>query len=367
MQNLKIVFTLFSLFLCSTLFAQINTKRTKIKSTTNITSKYPGKSHNIQTTKKDLPDLVVTFIEYTSGGPFVEGAAMGVVKYGVKNIGNAPAKSSKDDPAGGGYFIDLVLSTDDMPPAGLAIYSNQCNEDVLLRGGRTSGKTIEVGEVVTFIDDNLELPVGCDCTSGSFIARFGVNIDPDNKMAELNDGNNWMSQTLPVDCKKETSKGIPDLVITNVEFEYGFDGFSEGQPMGEIRVTIENFGDAAAVAPYFVDLFLSSDVTPPRGNPARGRASDFREDILLGNGGWPPLTDAAGNYNAGRMEGRNLAPGESVVLTSKGCVAPTNFPNCSGGQAALQFGVFVDSTKKVAESNEDNNIDFRTFLIKCGK
>ncbi|MGB1243031.1 MAG: hypothetical protein ACPG49_10950, partial [Chitinophagales bacterium] len=155
----------------------------------------------IQATEQ-LPDLVVVDVRFEFD-IFSEGENFGTVKYLVQNMGNAPAKSHIDDPANGGYFIDLFLSSDAMSPEGLAIGNrdNHCEEDVLLIGGRTSGKTIEAGESVWFVDENLVTPIGCqECLDGMVGRQFGINIDPDNKVKESNEHNNDAFRTVMIKC-----------------------------------------------------------------------------------------------------------------------------------------------------------------------
>ena len=195
MKNIKIIFILLSILLLgNTAFAQIQVNRPF--------DNLPQKPHKFHIPKKKaLPDLIVTHIDFEFDVR-AEGAAFGKVKYIIKNIGNAPAKSSKDDP-NGGYSIDLILSSDAMPPNGPAVANrnNECHEDVLIWGGRTTGETIEPGEERVFVDDNLTTPIGCQvCLDGYTHRQFGVVIDPANQLPELNDFNNHAFRTVRIKC-----------------------------------------------------------------------------------------------------------------------------------------------------------------------
>ena len=133
-----------------------------------------------------------------------------------------------------------------------------------------------------------------------------------------------------------------------------------------MEIELENIGDASAVAPYRIILFLSTDANVPDENIVVARNNQFHEDIIFSNGSWPPFSNAAGQWNGGSLPGEEILAGESMVFTTEGIVFPTNLPNCSNdGQAAFQFGVYIDYNKQVEESNENNNKDFRTILAKC--
>lgn len=94
------------------------------------------------------------------------------------------------------------------------------------------------------------------------------------------------------------------------------------------------------------------------------RGNVFEEDMLLANQAFS-LVDRNGNYNAGRIQGGNIAAGESRTFVTRACVAPTNFDHCSGGTAPFQIGVFIDAGNSLPELRTDNNIDFRTIVMKC--
>ncbi|MEZ4888486.1 MAG: hypothetical protein R3E32_27410 [Chitinophagales bacterium] len=193
MKNLKVIVAVFSFLMFSPIFAQFNNSHDfNIEDLNN---------RNLRPIIQ-LPDLVVVDISFQFD-IFAEGGDFGRVIYKVKNIGNAPALSAEDDPEGEGYFINLFLSTDVVSPNGEAIFrNNRCVEDALLQGGRTSGKTIQPGQTVVFVDDNLTVPIGCQVCENNRVARqFGINIDPNNTLRELNDNNNDAFRTVMIKCK----------------------------------------------------------------------------------------------------------------------------------------------------------------------
>lgn len=340
MKTSKFVFLFLCFIFCSTVYAQI----------------YPelgGKTKFNHKQKQELPDLVVQKISFEFDR-FVEGRPFGIVKYVVKNIGNAPAKSKQDDPINGGYVIDLFLSTDVEPPIGLA-RRGRCEEDVLL--ARSIGKTIEVGQVVVFVEKKMRVPMGCEeCSEGIVVRRLGIQIDPNNKLVELRDDNNTYFQTIPIQCGRQQAQNVvlPDLTVEDVRFSMGFDNFMEGRDMEWVEIDVKNNNTVPANPPYTVDLFLSMDAMPPVGPPVAAPGNVYVEDMLLSPNG--------------NVQGVLIPPGAVHTYRVRNLILPDNLADCPqrGGHVGRQFGVFIDSSEVLAESNEGNNLAFRTILIKCG-
>jgi len=105
---------------------------------------YPGKSNKAhfkmscrdnQSDNRKKPELRVKF---TAPSSAVAGTDIGSrMNLKVWNAGSAPAKGTVSAGANG-YKVDLMLSTDTIVPPGLATYSPNFHEDVLLQGGRIS-------------------------------------------------------------------------------------------------------------------------------------------------------------------------------------------------------------------------------------
>jgi hypothetical protein len=149
------------------------------------------------------PDLVVSLSVPASAKA---GQDVGpLLKVVARNVGAAPAPGTVGtlDPANG-FMIDLVLSKDVNVPPGFAVYSPNFSEDVLLKGGR--------------ISNTQDLPAGAskpypalagipaDTPTGAyFICAF---IDPANKVAESNEGNNVACKPIRIEGVKLRQPGI---------------------------------------------------------------------------------------------------------------------------------------------------------------
>lgn len=133
----------------------------------------------------ELPDLVV---EITGPSEAVIGEDIGEqIKLTAKNIGYATAPGSVGslDPPNS-YRIDLVISTDETVPPEFARYADEYAEDVLLKGGRTSRTDdIEVNSSRVY---PIRGGLPADTPAGEYY--ICAQIDPGNKVAELNERNN---------------------------------------------------------------------------------------------------------------------------------------------------------------------------------
>jgi hypothetical protein len=118
-----------------------------------------------------------------------------LIKVRALNVGTAPAPGTNGtlSPANG-FMIDVMLSSDTSVPAGFAVYSPSYSEDVLLLGGR--------------ISNTYDLPAGGNnsYSSGATIPAntppgiyyLAVRIDPGNKVAESNEGDNTFFQRIRI-------------------------------------------------------------------------------------------------------------------------------------------------------------------------
>jgi len=166
----------------------------EIKSQTTIKEK---KSHvsQIQQIKPlprlKLPDLTVSFRSMVikrktfrdlSGSSDITTIPGGIPGKGISifvtNIGDVVAKN---------FFVDIVLSTDTHFPIKFAIYSPNFCEDVLLKSGRLSVKTLEPGASIS-----LRLPGMCKIPDNTPLGNYylGAVVDPGKKILEKNEKNN---------------------------------------------------------------------------------------------------------------------------------------------------------------------------------
>ena len=132
------------------------------------------------------PDLVVAVsapTTLTAGAELGPGASLD-----ASNIGGGPAAGTVGSiTPPNGFMIDLVLSTDMIVPPGFATYVATWQEDVLLRGGRTSNTTdLAAGASTVYPDENASIPA--DTPPGGYY--LCAQIDPADEIAESNESNN---------------------------------------------------------------------------------------------------------------------------------------------------------------------------------
>ena len=130
---------------------------------------------------------------------------------------------------------------------------------------------------------------------------------------------------------------LPDLV-SSIQYPVRIE---PGQPLGsELAVKIENRGTAAA-KDFDVDVVLSGDdKIPVKTMPS---SENFTEDAVLPNG---------------REHVAILEPGQSTSLVFKGARIPKDTP-----PGKYYLGAVVDSENRVAEINEENNIDPGVLMV----
>jgi hypothetical protein len=147
-----------------------------------------------------------------------------------------------------------------------------------------------------------------------------------------------------------SKKGLPDLIVSiNATV-----GLEAGNTIPSCKVTVKNIGKSVARGTetagsngYMVDVVFSSDGMVPMSFASY--SPNFHEDVLL-SGGRVSVTP---DLNPGQSKTFDL----SNVLT-----IPSDTPSgsyCIGG--------FVDSAKKVKESNERNNTTCQRVKIKGKK
>lgn len=163
-----------------------------------------------------------------------------------------------------------------------------------------------------------------------------------------------VQKTDPLKVQKNLSLKLPDLTIS---IQAGFLRIKRsvartpagimtaypGQDLGAgFAVKIRNIGNVAAKN-FFVDLILSSDTHIPVN--AAAYSPSYHEDVLL---------------KGGRESVASLAPGSMIPLKLKG--SNTIPPDTPPGKYYL--GAVVDSTGKVTEKNEKNNIVFLKLVVQ---
>lgn len=135
--------------------------------------------------KKGLPNLKTKII-----GPSFARAGQDIsnqIKVRAFNTGDAtaPGTSGTLSPANG-FMIDVMLSKDEVSPAGYAIYSPSYSDDVLLLGGRISNtRDLAAGGEDSY-PTGATIPA--DTPPGNYF--LAVRIDSGNKVDESNEGDN---------------------------------------------------------------------------------------------------------------------------------------------------------------------------------
>lgn len=267
------------------------------------------------------PDLMVKINGPSSAAP---GEDIGnAVKLTARNAGNAAAPGTVGtlNPSDG-FMIDVVLSKDGNVPSGFATYSDNFHEDVLLKGGRVS-RTDDLAPGAS-----KGYPVGAtipaDTPPGKY--RLCAQIDPANKVAESNEGNNVACDRITVKAGGPTGRQ-PDLVVPSVRFrkvESRTDARGGQYWIFNVIVSVKNQGGAAA-GPFKV--LLERNVGP---------GGSYTKACLT------CVIDVPG-----------LAAGATTTLP------PRQFNNANNMNSI--FRATADSTGVVAESNEGNNMNAETF------
>jgi len=196
---------------------------------------------------KKLPDLKVKF---TAPRTITAGTDIGSkIKLKVWNQGNAPAAGT-DTARNNGYMVDLVLSTDTRMPAGMATYSPNFHEDVLLKGGRISNtKTLRPRQARTY-------PVGAgipaDAPKGK--CYLCAKVDSNNKIRESNERNNVFCQLVYIKGKGGGGKD-------NCKIRYPFPRikFDHRDTQGRVYIPVINWKS------YSNAMFRKAPDLPPCG------------------------------------------------------------------------------------------------------
>lgn len=267
------------------------------------------------------PDLTVKINGPSSAAP---GEDIGnAVKLTARNAGAAAAPGTVGtlNPSDG-FMIDVVLSKDASVPSGFATYSDNFHEDVLLKGGRVS-RTDDLGAGAS-----KNYPVGAtipaDTPPGKY--RLCAQIDPANKVAESNEGNNVACDRITVKAGGPTGRQ-PDLIVPSVRFrkvESRTDARGGQYWIFNVIVSVKNQGGAAA-GPFKV--LLERNVGPG------GSYTKACQTCVI---------DVPG-----------LAAGATTTLP------PRQFNNANNMNSI--FRATADSANAVAESNEGNNMNAETF------
>jgi hypothetical protein len=169
-------------------------------------------------------------------------------------------------------MVDLMLSTDTNVPAGMAIYSANFSEDVLLQGGRISHtRTLNPGQSKIYVVNG---GIPADTPPGGYY--ICAKVDSGNKITESNEGNN--SSCKRVYIKKGSGQPggkQPDLIISIINF-------SPGKPTIRDEITfwvfVKNIGSGPSV-PSKLRFQVGGETDPPIVPvPALNPGQQFRHD-----------------------------------------------------------------------------------------
>ena len=211
--------------------------------------------------------------------------------------------------------VDIVLRKTPRCPTPLpyAVYSPNFSNGVLLQGGREF-ISLAPGEskAVTLNGTNT---IPADAPAGKMY--LCAAIDAGNKVAETNEGNNCACCSIQVN---RPATGRPDLVVSAMRFEKVQAGTGVGTPywIFNVIITVQNSGGAAGPCKLLLERNMG-----PGGSYAKACPQFCELDIPA------------------------LQPGQSLELPPRQFNNSNNFPSL--------FRATVDSTKVVAESNENNN------------
>jgi hypothetical protein len=133
-------------------------------------------------------DLVINISGPVSAAPGEDVAEHLIIE--LRNTGGELALGTID-PSGNiqedGYMIDLVLSSDEVIPAGFANFHEVYQEDALLRGGRMSNTPDVAAGSTIFLEDSTTFIAESTPRGSYFIC---AQIDPGNVVLELDESNN---------------------------------------------------------------------------------------------------------------------------------------------------------------------------------
>lgn len=160
-------------------------------------------------------------------------------------------------------------------------------------------------------------------------------------------------------CSFFLSQAQPDLKVDNIRFEAEPGIGGPGETFTTLYVTIKNAGNKAAVGTeasptkgYIFDIIISGDTyAPVRLAPAM-MVGRYPEDCLVENG---------------RINNTvTIKPYQTYtyVLKKLKILKGVDMHNpCGIGK--FNIGVVVDSSLKIAESDEANNTNFKEFKLIC--
>jgi hypothetical protein len=168
------------------------------ESKSQLKKRPPEKTDIAQKVLRRPPDLTIR-IDATD--TVRGGASIPHCKVVVKNIGKSIARGTST--AGNrGYMVDVVLSSDTHVPVGLAGYSPNFSDDVLLKGGRISNTPdLLPDQSRTFFLNNV-LIIPYDTKSGKY--SLGGIVDSGKKITENRENNNTTCRKLRVEGNSTT-------------------------------------------------------------------------------------------------------------------------------------------------------------------
>jgi beta propeller repeat protein len=246
------------------------------------------------------PDLVVTDISWTPGSP---GAGDAVTfSATVKNLGAGATPS--------GVVHGVLFRIDNGGSPG--VWSDSYTG------------SIAPGASVTLTASGGSNGATWTATAGSHTVE--AVVDDMNRIAESNEGNNALTETVTVGSSPPPPSGLPDLVVTGISWTPGTPGVGDAVTFS---ATVKNQGAGATPSGVVHGLLFRID-----GGASPGVWSD--------------------SYTG------SIAPGASVTLTANGGSKGATWPATAGLHTVQAI---ADDVNRIAEINEGNNAKTGTVVV----
>ena len=190
-------------------------------------AKYEEKAEirrNWEITFAEAADLAVLVNHSMMRPPPSPGTEMGKhVSVTVENKGTVAARD---------FYVELVLSSDLQIPVKPAPYSENFNEDVLLKDGRQKVAAIKPGERLT-LDLKGSIKVPPDTLPGRYY--LGAVVDPENKIEELDENNNFNAKFVMISMSEPgvLILDIPDVTLIYEPAAFGLGIQYQGVPLSD--------------------------------------------------------------------------------------------------------------------------------------
>lgn len=245
-----------------------------------------------------------------------------------EELGNGFQVQAKSTFAGAvnGVVVDFILTSNPVypVPAPYAVYSANYSNNVLLKGGRENISFAGPGVVNVPLNGTNQIPA--DTPPGVYY--LGAVVDAGNKFNETSEKNNVYFCRLNVTGSPNTPTRMPDLIITDLDFQKVKSGIdSQGKTYWIFNIVIKVKNQGATPAGAF-KVLLERKI-----GPGGTFVTACPTCILVVAG---------------------LAAGATVDLP------PRQFNNANGMNST--FRATADFTTVVLESNELNNARVEAFI-----